>query len=101
MVFVYTTCKTIDQARNLGRLIIEAKLGACVDFWQTEACYNWQGQLTYVPEVIILITTLESKIENVNELISRNHTYSVPIIAATDVRRINRAYKEWMTQEIA
>lgn len=101
MVFIYTTCKTKDQARRLGKLIIESKLGACVDFWEAESCYNWQGELTYVSEVILLVTTLESKIENVNDLISQNHTYSVPIIAATDVRRINRAYKEWMTTEIA
>lgn len=99
MVFIYTTCKTMDQAKRLSNLIIEQRLGACVDFWPTESCYRWEGEIQYVSEVMLLITTFELKIEDVNELISSNHTYGAPMIACVDVRRINRAYKEWVTQE--
>jgi len=33
-------------------------------------------------------------------MISENHSYSTPIIASIDVRRINRAYKEWMSEVV-
>ena len=100
MVFIYTTCEKTEEAEKLAKLIIEKKMGACVDFWPVNSCYKWEGATSIHSEIMILITTLESKLEDVNELISQNHTYAVPLIAGVDVRRINRAYKEWMTQEI-
>jgi uncharacterized protein involved in tolerance to divalent cations len=49
---------------------------------------------------MLLVTTFEAKLEEVNEIISLHHTYSVPLIAGVDVRRINHPYKEWMTEVI-
>jgi periplasmic divalent cation tolerance protein len=100
MVFIYTTCADRDEAEQLGGLIIEQKLGVCVDFWPSHAMYMWEGKMESREEVILRITTLESRLQAVDDLISANHSYSVPIIAGTDVRRINRPYKEWMVSQI-
>ena len=100
MIFIYTTCKDMDEAKKLGELIISNKNGACVDFWPISSCYNWEGTLTCVDQVMLLITTLESKLDEVNTLISDNHTYSIPLIAGVDIRRINHPYKEWMVKEM-
>ena len=100
MVFIYTTCKDIDEAKKLGELIVDKKIAACVDFWPISSYYTWKGSLEYVPQVMLLITTFESKLEEVNQIISENHSYSVPLIAGVDVRRINHPYKEWMMEVI-
>lgn len=100
MVFIYTTCKDMDEAKKLGELIISKKIGACVDFWPISSCYSWEGSLSCVTQAMLLITTFESKLEEVNQIISENHTYSVPLIAGVDVRRINHPYKEWMMEVI-
>lgn len=100
MVFIYTTCESMEEARKIGELIIQNKTGACVDFWPISSCYNWEGGLQCVEQVMLLITTFEAKTEEVTDLISKNHTYSIPLIAGVDVRRINRPYKEWMTKEM-
>lgn len=100
MVFIYTTCESMEEARKIGELIIQNKTGACVDFWPVSSCYNWEGGLQCVEQVMLLVTTFETKIEEVTEIISKNHSYSIPVIAAVDVRRINRPYKEWMTKEM-
>lgn len=90
----------MDEAKKLGELIINNKTGACVDFWPISSCYKWQGAFTCVEQAMLLITTLESKLEDVNELISNNHSYSIPLIAGVDIRRINHPYKEWMVKEM-
>lgn len=90
----------MDEAKQLGSLIIEKKIAACVDFWPISSCYNWEGSFQYVSQAMILITTFESKIDQVNQIISDNHSYSVPLIAGVDVRRINHTYKEWMMEVI-
>lgn len=100
MVFIYTTCANSDEAKLLGKLIIESKMGACVDYWPINSMYNWENDLKEVSQTMLVITTLESKLEDVNELISNHHSYSTPLIAGVDIRRMNRAYKEWMTEKI-
>lgn len=100
MVFIYTTCESIEEARKLSSLIIDQKIGACVDFWPISSCYNWEGGMKCVEQAMLMITTFETKIEEVNKIISEHHIYSVPLVAGVDVRRINHPYKEWMTQVI-
>lgn len=100
MVFIYTTCETSEEAKRLGKLILDKKLGACVDYWPIGSMYQWEGSLKHVSQVMLSIATFENKLEDVNDLISNHHSYSVPMIAGVDVRRINRAYREWMMQEI-
>ena len=100
MVFIYTTCESIEEAEKLGALIVGKKIAACVDLWPITSCYNWEGAYKCVSHAMLLVTTFESKLEEVNEIISVNHTYSVPLIAGVDVRRINHPYKEWMTEVI-
>ena len=100
MVFIYTTCTTEEEAKKLGKLILDRKMGAGVDYWPVNSMFNWQGQLKQLPQIMLSIVTFEKKLEDVNDLISNQHSYSVPMIAGVDVRRINRAYREWMTQEV-
>ncbi|MDE2399540.1 MAG: divalent-cation tolerance protein CutA [Patescibacteria group bacterium] len=100
MIFIYTTCSNEKEAKKLGNSMITKKMAACVDFWPVQSCYHWDKELKCVSQFMIIVTTFETKIEEVNELISKNHSYSVPLIAGVDVRRINRSYKEWMMKEV-
>jgi len=90
----------MEEAENLGSLIIKGKIGACVDFWPISSCYNWEGSMKCVEQAMLLITTFEAKLDTVTQIISENHTYSIPLIAGVDVRRINHPFKEWMMGEI-
>jgi periplasmic divalent cation tolerance protein len=90
----------MEEAEKLGDLIIKEKIAACVDSWSISSCYQWKGKLQHVTQAMLLITTFEAKLEEVNQIISEHHTYSVPLIAGVDVRRINHPYKQWMTEVI-
>lgn len=101
MVFIYTTCATLDEAKRLGKLMIESKHAACVDIWPIQSMYNWKGKLEDISQAMLMITTLEKKIQEVDDLISHNHSYAMPLIAGVDVRRMNHEYKEWMASQIS
>jgi periplasmic divalent cation tolerance protein len=88
----------MEEAEKIAMLMIKEKIAASVDYWPIKSCYNWENKLQCTTEAMLLITTFEKKIDSVTSLINENHTYSVPLIAGVDVRRINHAYKEWMTQ---
>jgi periplasmic divalent cation tolerance protein len=90
----------MDEAKRLGALIMDKKIAACVDLWSITSCYSWEGAFQCVDQAMLLITTFEVKMEDVNKIIYDNHTQSIPMIAGVDVRRINHPYKEWMTEVI-
>ncbi len=100
MVFIYTTCKTEDEAKSLCKILIEGKHAACVDYWPVSSVYHWDGEVVNLAQMMLMVTTFEKKLADVEDLISQNHSYSVPMIAGVDVRRISGPYKEWMNTEI-
>ncbi len=97
MVFIYSTCRDAEEARKLSKMIVEKKIAACVNMWPIESCYIWEGAMKCEAEYALLIKTNESKVQDIEDIILQNHSYSTPIVAAVDVRRLNRAYKEWMS----
>ena len=100
MIFVYTTCEKNEDAKELARLIVKNSIGACVDYWPINSVYRWEGEVKEGSEMMIMISTFESKIDAVTDLICSNHSYSTPMIAGVPVKRINRAYKEWVNEEM-
>lgn len=100
MIFIHTTCRDIEEAQKLADLIVEKEVGACVDFWPISSCYNFEGEKICKTRAKLLITTFESKLDAITKLISEHHSYTIPLIAGVDVRRINRPYKEWMMEVI-
>ena len=100
MIFIYTTCENTEEAEKLSTYVIESRIVACVDFWPIRSCYNWNGEFKYISHIMLLVTTFESKLDQVTSIVNKYHTYSVPLIAGVDVRRINHPYIEWMMEEI-
>ena len=100
MVLIYTTCRDIDEAKKIGELLVKNGLAACINTWTIESCYMWEGAMKCETEGALFIKTLESKVPDVENLIEQNHSYATPFIGAIEVKRLNRAYKEWMTQVI-
>lgn len=100
MVLIYTTCRDDAEARKLSGYLVEKNLAACVNMWPIESCYIWEGTMRCEKEYGMLVKTLESKVQDVEELISRNHSYAKPFVGTIDVRRVNREYKEWMSEVV-
>jgi periplasmic divalent cation tolerance protein len=100
MVLIYTTCRDEESARKFAGVVIEKKLASCVNIWRIGSIYRWEGQLKEEKEVAVLIKTLETKVQKIEDLISSNHEYAVPFVGTLNVFRINRGYKEWMTTVI-
>ncbi len=59
----FVTAPDADTARRLGKLVLEARLAACVNLIPAiESHYWWQGKLDSSSEILMLIKTTEAKI---------------------------------------
>lgn len=98
MLIVLTTTPDSAEAEDLARLIIDAKLAACVQILpQMTSVYFWEGKVQTEPEHLLLIKTLEEKFDALSEFIKKNHSYDVPEIVAIDAEKVSGGYLKWMT----
>ena len=56
-LFVYVTCADLDEARRIGRALVEERLAACVNIRPHETIYRWQGSVEQGTEAGMLAKT--------------------------------------------
>ena len=78
-VLVYTTFPSQEDAKRIGRALLEARLAACVNiFPQMTAIYIWEGKIEEDGETAMIVKTTGERSAEVLQEIKRMHPYSVP-----------------------
>jgi periplasmic divalent cation tolerance protein len=97
MLIVFTTCPNLQEAETLAEKLVDLRLAACVQIMpKMTSVYVWEGKLQRESEHLLLIKTLPEKWDELNDLIDKEHSYSVPEIAAIDVNHISETYFKWL-----
>ncbi|MFQ5974489.1 MAG: divalent-cation tolerance protein CutA, partial [Alphaproteobacteria bacterium] len=56
--FAYITCASAEEARRIGRVLVEERLAACANMiGGMRSIYRWQGQLEEDEETILIAKT--------------------------------------------
>ena len=101
MVFLYITCKDVAEARTIGQALIKAKAAGCVNIVPIQSLYREEGDVKEVAEASLLVKTVDSKVQQVEDIVRGLHSYQVPCIASFALHRLNREYKEWLVSSVA
>ncbi len=96
VVFVYTTCPSIEQAKSMGLSAINEKLAACIDFWVIGSIYPWQGVIEDVEQYMLMFTTEKGLAEKLMKFVAGLHPYTTPMIARMDTAVMNPTYTFWV-----
>lgn len=100
MVLIYTSYPDHGEAEKMAQKIVEGKMATDIDIWPIKSIFisAKDGIMKQREESVLLIKTSESKVQDLEIMIQENTNQRMPCIATIDVRRVNRAYKEWMAQ---
>lgn len=96
-------CSFPDEtvARQIGTLLLEKQLAACVSFVdQAQSIYRWKGQIESATEVLATIKTSSAHFSLVEQTIRAHHPYEVPEIIGIPVTEIAPAYRDWLLGEL-
>ncbi|HEY8425909.1 MAG TPA: divalent-cation tolerance protein CutA [Limnochordales bacterium] len=94
---VYITTADEEQARRIGRALVERRLAACVNIVPSiRSIYWWQGQMVEEGEALLLVKTLEPALDRIEQTVRELHSYTVPAISAVPVERLHGPYLRWM-----
>ena len=78
-VFVYTTYPSLVEAERAGRTLVERRLAACVNILPgMVSLYWWQGAIERGEEVVMIIKTRATLVEQVRAAVRQLHSYTTP-----------------------
>jgi periplasmic divalent cation tolerance protein len=59
MKLYYITLNTTEEARQIGRSLLEKQLAVCVNWFPITCAYRWQGEIQEDGEVVLIVKTRE------------------------------------------
>ncbi len=96
-----TTTPDKAEAERLADVIISSRLAGCVQILpQMTSVYLWEGAVQKEPEHLLLIKTLNSKFEELRELIANSHSYEVPEIVGFQTEKVSGSYRHWLESNL-
>jgi periplasmic divalent cation tolerance protein len=97
---LYVTAKDREEARLIGRTVVEERLAACANLLgDIESYYHWEGRLENGSEVALLLKT---RLELEPALIDRVrslHSYSCPAIVSLPIVAGHQPFLGWLVAE--
>ena len=98
--FVYMTTATREEARRIGRTLVEERLAACVNILPgMNAIYRWQGAVQDEQETVLIAKTRAALVERLSERVRALHSYRVPCVVALAIEGGNPAFLQWIVDE--
>lgn len=96
----YVTINNYESATKLSTHLVEKKLVACSNIVGTSenpitSIYSWQGNVEKEKEILLIMKSRTSLLNEIIKEVKANHPYSVPEIIATPIIGGNPDYIKW------
>ena len=99
-IFVYMTASSAEEARRIGRALVEARLAACVNILDAMTSYYWwQGKIEEGQEAVLIAKTTRARIEALTARVKSLHSYSVPCVVGLPIAGGNQDFLDWIGAE--
>ena len=99
-ILVLTTLPDHEAAQALARMLVTARLAACVNIGApVESMYHWRGQIETGREVPVAIKTRAALYSRVEAAIVAAHPYELPEVVAVPFTHGSARYLDWIIAE--
>lgn len=100
VMVIFITASSIDQARKIGKTLVEEGRVACCNIVQhVESIFKWKGSVHVESEVLLICKTREDLFDTVEKRVKQLHSYEVPEIIALPVTQGSKSYLDWVIKE--
>jgi periplasmic divalent cation tolerance protein len=94
---VLTTTADPEEARRLGRTLVEERLAACATLVPAvESIYHWQGEVESSTETLLLLKTGPEQLAALEARLLALHSYQTPEFLVLRVEAGSQPYLEWL-----
>ena len=100
-IVVLSTCATEEQAAKLARVLVEARVAACVTMVPgARSVYRWQGAIESAAECLLIIKSSRRLFEPLRVALEEAHAYDVPEVLAMPVVEGAPQYINWLEEQL-
>lgn len=100
-VLIMVSTRGRDDAEQLGEALVVARLAACCNVVPSVASfYYWDDQLQREHEALLLIKTLESKADVVQEFVRAHHDYDLLEMIRLPIAGGHSPYLNWLEKQV-
>lgn len=86
MCLIYSTFENGEEAKHVGRLLVEKKLVACINVIpRVHSIYRWKNKVEEAEEAVLIAKTTEERAEKVVVEIKNLHSYELPAVLVVPV----------------
>ena len=101
IVSVYAVFASSDEARRIGRTIVEERLAACVNLLgPCHSIYRWEGAIEEAEEVAAIFKTRRARAAQLVARVAELHSYEVPAVTVWDICETVPEYACWVRDEV-
>jgi periplasmic divalent cation tolerance protein len=101
VVIVLSTLPNADKAAEVGRVLVEERLCACVNIVPAvRSIYRWQGAVQDDSEALAIIKTTRDRYEQVAQRIVQLHPYELPEVIALPLAAGHAPYLAWVGDSV-
>jgi len=96
-VVVLTTVGSSFDVAPLAHDLVERRLAACVNIVEKmRSIYRWKGKIDDETEQLLIIKTIEEKVDPLREALFAAHPYEVPEFVVIRIDHLSDAYRVWL-----
>ena len=97
---VYVTAKDKDEAKAIGRGLLEEKLAACVNIIDSvSSIYWWKGKIEEAEEAVLIAKTKETLVPELIKKVKSRHSYECPCIVSLPIQDGYPLFLDWIKNE--
>jgi periplasmic divalent cation tolerance protein len=99
-ILVYITTRDKSQAEQIGRILVEERIVACVNIIDgMQSIYRWEGEICTDTETILVAKTRAPLFDKLVLRVKELHSYTVPCIVSLPIENGNPDYLKWIENE--
>lgn len=97
----YVTVPNEEVAKDIARGLISRKLAACVNIIpKITSIYEWKGDVNEDTELLLMIKTRTSIINELIHFVRSNHPYEVCEVISLPIQNGNEPYLKWISDMV-
>ena len=100
LCWVYMTAGSIEEAKNIGHILVEKNLAACVNLLENmTSIYKWENKLEKCQEVVMIAKTRKILMPKLIETVNSLHSYDCACILELPIQGGNPKFLSWIETE--
>ncbi len=97
---VYITAGDVNEARKIGRMLVEERLAACANIFPITSIFRWKGKIEEGGEFGIIVKTKTGKVKEIEKKVKELHSYEVPCVVSFRMDEGSSDYLKWIEDSV-